>query len=55
LVEDAKRGGKFQRTNVIAAKIGDKAAAPFCYANSTTSAFFVEWFCAKFVKPVPKQ
>jgi hypothetical protein len=31
LVEDTKRGRKFQRTNVAAAKLGDKIIEPFCY------------------------
>ena len=53
-IEDVKRGRKFQRTNVIAAKIGDKVVATYCYTENTTSAFFVEWFRTKFVKSVPK-
>jgi transposase len=54
LVEDTKRGRKFQRTNVIAARIGDSVVAPLCYTENTTSATFVEWFRAKFIKAVPK-
>jgi transposase len=54
IVEDTKRGRKFQRTNVIAAKIGDAVVAPFCYTENTTSALFVEWFRTKFIKAVPK-
>lgn len=53
-IEDVKRGRKFQKTNVVAAKIGDKIVAPLCYSENTTSAFFVEWFRKKFVKSVPK-
>jgi transposase len=54
LVEDTKRGRKFQRTNVIAAKIGGRVAAPFCYTENTESTFSIEWFCSKFIKSVPK-
>lgn len=53
-IEDVKRGRKFQRTNVVAAKIGAKIVAPLCYSENTTSASFVEWFRTKFVKAVPK-
>lgn len=53
-IEDVKHGKKFQRTNVVAAKIGDKVVASHCYSENTTSAFFVEWFRTKFVKAVPK-
>lgn len=53
-IEDVKRGRKFQRTNVVAAKIGDKIVAPLCYTENTTSSFFVDWFRKVFVKAVPK-
>ena len=53
-VKDTKPGRKFQRTNVIAAKIGDSIVAPLCYTENTTSSGFVEWFRTKFVKAVPK-
>ena len=53
-VEGTKPGRKFQRTNVIAAKIDDSVVAPLCYAENTTSAVFVEWFRTMFVKAVPK-
>jgi transposase len=53
-IEDVKNGRKFQRTNVIAAKIGDNIVAPFCYSWNTTSASFIEWFKTKFIKEVPK-
>jgi hypothetical protein len=43
-IEDTKRGRKFQRTNIVAAKISDKIVAPLCYTENTTSASFVEWF-----------
>jgi transposase len=53
-VEDTKRGKKIQRTNVVAAKIGDKVVAPLCYTENTTSLLFVDWFRNFFVKVVPK-
>jgi transposase len=53
-IEDVKSGRKFQRTNVIAAKIGGSIVAPFCYSENTTSASFVEWFRTKFVKAIPR-
>lgn len=53
-VEDTKRGKKFQRTNVVAARFGDKLIAPLCYTESTTGAFFTEWFRKTLVKAIPK-
>jgi transposase len=53
-LEDVKSGRKFQRTNVVATRIGGGIAAPLCYSGNTTSASFVEWFRTKFVKAVPK-
>jgi transposase len=53
-LEDVKSGRKFQRGNVVAARIGGGIVAPLCYSGNTTSASFVEWFRTKFVKVVPK-
>jgi transposase len=53
-IGDAKHGRKFQRTNIVAAKIRDKIVMPFCHAENITSASFVEWFGTSFVKSVPK-
>ena len=53
-VEGTKNGRKFQRTNVVAAKIGDKVVAPLCYTENTTSLFFVDWFRKFLIKAVPK-
>ncbi|MDR1615932.1 MAG: transposase [Syntrophomonadaceae bacterium] len=53
-IEDIKRGEKFQRTNIVAAKSGDRIVAPHCYNENTTGAVFTEWFGTDFVKPVPK-
>ncbi|MDD3470903.1 MAG: hypothetical protein PHE53_13135 [Thermoguttaceae bacterium] len=41
-VDDVKRGRKFQRTNVIAAKIDRNMVASRCYAKNRTSHLFVE-------------
>lgn len=43
-IEDARRGRRFGRTNVIGAKLGNKVLAVKCYAESTTGAFFENWF-----------
>jgi transposase len=53
-VEDTKRGRKFQRINVVAGRIGGNIVAPLCYAENITSASFVEWFRASFIKAVPR-
>jgi transposase len=50
---DVKSGRKFQRTNVIATRIGGGIVAPLCYSGNTTSASFTEWFRTKLVKAVP--
>jgi hypothetical protein len=44
LVEDTKRGKKFQRTNIVAVRINGNIAAPLCYTENTTGAVFVEGF-----------
>jgi transposase len=47
-VEDAKRGRKFHRVNVVAAvthdKKGRKKIAPECYTGSMTGERFEKWF-----------
>jgi hypothetical protein len=53
-LEDVKSGRKFQRTNVVAARIGGGIAVLLCYSGNTTGDSFVEWFRTKFVKAVPK-
>jgi putative transposase len=53
-IGDIKSGRKFQRTNVIEARIGGGIVAPLCYSGNTTSASFVEWLRTKFVKAAPK-
>ncbi|MDD3470639.1 MAG: IS630 family transposase, partial [Thermoguttaceae bacterium] len=53
-VEDVKRGQKFQRTNVIAAKIGRNMVASWCYSQNRTSHLFVEWFRKTLVQYIQK-
>ena len=37
-------GRKFQRTNIVAAKMGDEILAPMQYTGSTNAALFETWF-----------
>jgi transposase len=53
-IKDVKNGGKYQRTNAAAARIGDGIVAPLRYSENTTSASFIEWFRTKFIKSAPK-
>ena len=58
-VEDTKRGRKFQKTNVLAARIKSedgsiRHVSTLCYTQNTDSAFVVDWFRTKLVKSVPK-
>lgn len=47
-VEDVQRGRKFQRMNVVAAKIGIHIVASKCYAQTTTSHFSSNGFIPHF-------
>lgn len=58
-VDDAKRGKKFERTNVISARIKNangevKHYATLCYTQNTDSAFFEEWFRKSLVKSIAR-
>lgn len=53
-VEDVKRGKHFQRTNVVAGRLGSQIVAPFCYAESMTGPLFTEWFRKILVKSIPR-
>lgn len=53
-IEDTKRGKKYQRTNVVAARIGDRIVAPLCYTENMTGAAFSEWFRKSLVKSIPR-
>ena len=37
-------GRKFQRTNIVAAKLGDKIIAPMQYKGTTDAPLFEHWF-----------
>ncbi|MDD3470822.1 MAG: IS630 family transposase [Thermoguttaceae bacterium] len=53
-VDDVKRGQKFQRTNVVAAKIGRNMVVSQCYSKNRTSHLFVEWFRKTLLQCIPK-
>lgn len=58
-IEDTKRGKKFERTNVISARIKNKNGeinhyATLCYKQNTDSGFFEDWFRKTLVKSINK-
>lgn len=53
-IEGKISGKKFKRTNIVAAKCGDKIVAPFIYDGTTDSTLFEYWFEHMFLKSVPK-
>ena len=58
-VEDTRRGRKFERTNIISARMkGEngkvKHHSTLCYVQNTNSEFFTEWFRTNLVKSIPK-
>ena len=59
-IQDVKRGRKFSRTNVVAARRRDVFGkllvhiSPPCFNHTANSAFFTQWFREGFVKSVPK-
>ena len=52
-VEDTRRGRKFERTNVIAAKCKGGILAPKTYKHTTNKAFFLDWFENDLLSLVP--
>ncbi|MDD3471112.1 MAG: transposase [Thermoguttaceae bacterium] len=52
-VDDVEHGRKFQRTNVVAAKIGRNMVASRCYSQNRTSHLFVEWFRKTLLQCIP--
>ena len=44
IVKGCIKGKKYQRTSLIAAKIGQKLIAPMVYKETMVSHFFEEWF-----------
>jgi hypothetical protein len=58
-IEDTKRGKKFERTNIISARVKNKNGeinhhATLCYTQNTNSGFFENWFRKTLVKSVDK-
>jgi transposase len=47
-------GKKFKRTNIVAAKCGDKVVAPMAYDGTTDSVLFECWFEEMLLKTVPR-
>ncbi|MCL2049279.1 MAG: hypothetical protein FWG87_11195 [Defluviitaleaceae bacterium] len=47
-------GKKFKRTNIVAAKCGDKVVAPMIYDGTTDSVLFECWFENMLLKSIPK-
>ena len=43
-IYDKISGKKFQRTNIVAAKLGDKIIAPMQYSRTTDAPLFEHWF-----------
>lgn len=52
-VEDVRRGRKFARTNVIAAKCNGRVLAPKTYTHTTNGRFFADWFEFDLLSVVP--
>jgi transposase len=53
-VEDAKRGRKFGRLNVVAALRGNEVLSPKCFDHSMTGDFFEDWFKNKLLPSVKR-
>jgi transposase len=53
-IEGTKRGKRFARTNVVAARSGSNTVAPLCYTQNTNGEFFTEWFRKRLVKAIAK-
>ena len=47
-------GKKFKRTNIVAAKCGDRIVAPMIYDGMTDSVLFEYWFETMLLKSIPK-
>ena len=47
-------GKKFKRTNIVAAKCGDKIVAPMVYEGTTDCILFEHWFEKVLLKSAPK-
>jgi transposase len=53
LIEDVKRGQKYQRINVIGALNMGKHLAITCYHQTTNADFFESWFNDSLLKKIP--
>ena len=47
-------GKKFKRTNIVAAKCGDKIVAPMTYEGTTDSILFEYWFENMLLRAIPR-
>jgi transposase len=47
-------GKKFKRTNIVAAKCGNKIVAPMTYSGTTDSTLFEYWFENALLKAIPR-
>ena len=54
IIEDVKRGNKFERINVIGALCNNEHYAVECYNHSTDSIYFENWFENHLLKEIPK-
>ena len=54
IIEDVKRGKKFERVNVIGALCNKEYFAIECYKQTTNSEFFETWFEGCLLEEIPK-
>jgi transposase len=54
IIEDVKRGNKYERVNVIGAFCNEQYYSITCYKQTTDSEFFESWFENCFLKEIPK-
>ena len=53
IIEDVKRGNKFERVNVIGALCNNEYYAVECYNHSTNSDYFENWFVDNLLQEIP--
>ena len=54
IIEDIKRGSKFQRVNVIGTLCNNEHYSIVCYNHSTDNVYFENWFENHLLKDIPK-
>jgi transposase len=54
IIEDIKRGQKFERVNVIGSLCNGEHFSVQCYRQATNSAFFETWFANNFLVGITK-